>query len=184
MITTARRARALLLAVLVALATGCAPSGPTEEELVDMRAELAARPSLEEAVARYEQMQQLIRDRLDTEIGPFDWRTVLEGSEGGCGFLFPDMGGTSLGLPAWGFDAGIPDADWPRAKQIITEITTGYGFDTPTLQIDQPGRHRTTSADTTLGAQFIFSAEGLSTMQVTTGCHLRAADRPATGTVG
>lgn len=83
-------------------------------------------------------------------------------------------------MPPWGFDAGIPDAVWPRAKQIITEITAEYGFETPTLQIDEPGRHRTTGADLELGAHYEFVTEINTVMQVTTGCHLPEAKRPPT----
>lgn len=174
---------AAVLAALAVLLAGCglqpsdSPADLSEEDRVNRQAELAARPSLEAVVARYEQMQATIRDRLDAELGPFDWRIVREGDEGTCAGTFPGMGGVTRNLPPWGFDAGIPDADWPRAEQIITETVTEYGFETPTLQIDEPGRHKTTAADVELGAQFDFGTQVNTTMQVTTGCHLRQADR-------
>jgi hypothetical protein len=183
--TTALASVALAAALTVVLA-GCGielsdtPRELSQEERVTQQAELAARPSLETMVARYEEMQQRIRDRLDTEIGPFAWKVVRDGDQGGCGANFPGMGGLTRDLPPWGFDANIPDTDWPRAKQIVTEITAEYGFETPTLQIDRAGYHKTTGAGLELGAHYELGTQINTTMQVTTGCHLREADRTPT----
>lgn len=140
---------------------------------MDPKAVLSARLTSAEAVARYEQMQQRIRAQLDKELGPFPWKVVIEGTDAGCGRAFPqELGGIVVYLPSWGFDANIPDDEWPRAKQIVTTIAAQYGFAAPTLQIDKPGKHTTTGADTALGAQYDFGTQVATTLQVTTGCHL------------
>jgi len=112
---------------------------------MDPQTGLDARPRTGEMVARYEQMQQRIRDQLDAELGPFPWQVRSEGDRTGCGGEFADSAGVVVYLPRWGFEGGIPDADWPRAKQIVTEITAEYGFTTATLQIDRTGDHETSA---------------------------------------
>ena len=152
-----RRTRALAapvvaLALLTAVACG-APLPTSQEQPVRSYADLAARPRLEDIVARYEQMQQRIRDQLDTELGPFAWHQVIEPSPAGCGFDFPhEFGGSTLQLAAWGFDGPILDADWARARDITATITAEYGFTTTGLQIDEPGRHVIGGIDLELGA--------------------------------
>lgn len=174
---TTSLALALLATLLTGLLGGCGSPGARTEEPMDPRAELASRPSSEEVVARYEEMQQRIRDRIDAEIGPFGWYRVRDTSFSTCGFDFPhDLGGQTVGIGPWGFDSGIPDADWPRAQQAITEITAEYGFTELGVQINAPGRHKTTGADPVLGAYYEFGTEINTTMQITTGCHRPATD--------
>jgi hypothetical protein len=158
---------AAAIALVAALATGCTEEGPA----MDPAAELAARPSSQEIVTRYEQMELRIRDQLDAELGPFAWEVKRNGEQGGCGANFPNLGGVTTYLPSWGFDGNIADGDWPRAKQIVTGIIAEYGFTSPTLQIDKPGQHETSAADLALGAQFDLGTKVNTTMQTTTGCH-------------
>lgn len=178
-LTTRITAAVATAAVVVALAACGSPSDLSERERMDRQAELAARPASETVVSRYEQMQQRIRDRLDSEIGPFAWKTFHSGGESTCGTDFPNMGGRNVALPLWGFDGNLPDTDWPRAQQIFTEITAEYGFVSAGLQIDQPGRHRISGVDTRLGAHYDFGTQDNTTMQITTGCHPPAGGGPA-----
>jgi hypothetical protein len=182
-----RLRRALIAAVLTLLSTGLltltgcttgARGQLSEEERMDRVAELAARPRSEDMVARYEQMQQRIRDQLDTELGPFQWRQFREQSTSNCGFDFPVPDGQIVNLATWGFTGAIPDTDWPRAADIVTAITAEYGFNSTGLDIDTPGRHLITGTDTTLGAQYDLGTEVNTTMRVTTGCHLPAHTTP------
>lgn len=138
---------------------------------MDPAAQLAARPTSAQIVARYDEMQKKIRDRLDTAIGPFEWKIVRDGDNTGCGGNFSNLNGIVVFMKPWGFDSPIPDTNWPRAEQIITSITTQYGFTAPTLQIDQPGHHETTATDPSLGANYRFGTQINTTMQITTGCH-------------
>ena len=57
---------------------------------MDPQTGLDARPRTGEMVARYEQMQQRIRDQLDADLGPFPWQVRSEGDRTGCGGEFAD----------------------------------------------------------------------------------------------
>ena len=140
---------------------------------MDPSAQLARRPTSAQMVTRYEEMQKKIRDQLDAAIGPFPWRSDDPGDRAGCGGDFTNRGGVVVYLPRWEFTGNIRDADWPRAKEIITTVTAQYGMTTPTLQIDEAGRHTTTGVDPDLGANYDFGTQRNTTMQVTTGCHRR-----------
>jgi len=162
----------VLLATLVVLLNAC--SSP--EDTMDPAVELAARPTSEQMLTRYEQMYRDIQDRLDTEIGPFEWYQTREGGQAGCGTAFPaELGGRTVALPSWGFNGNIVDQDWARARDIITAVTVEYGFASGGVQIDEPGRHTLNAFDTTLGAYFTFGTDINTSMQTTTGCHLPAA---------
>jgi hypothetical protein len=171
------RASLLLLAALLLLA-GCATGSPghlTEEERVDRATELATRPPSDEAVARYEQMLQRIRDQLDTELGPYAWHPFHDQERGTCGSDFP-MPSQVVRLQSWGFDS--PIADWPTATRIVTTIATEYGFTAPEATIDKPAEnsqqhdlHRLVGTDPDLGADYQFTTNVNTIIGITTGCH-------------
>lgn len=167
--TTPVRAAAALAAL--ALLTACI--GPTpQEERMNAEAELAARPTSEEMISRYDRMQQRVRDALDAELGPVTWYLVDSGGEGTCGGAFAGIGGRNVYMDPWAFDGNIPDDRWPRARQIVADIAADYGFTPAGLQIDEPGRHSTNGVDDTLGAHYNFGTHVNTSLQVTTGCHL------------
>lgn len=139
---------------------------------MDPMAELAARPTLEQTLDRYEQMQQRIFDTLSAELGPYDWRTFSEGSGAGCGEDFPsDSPGETRSLPSWGFEEAISDTDWPRAEQIVTDITAEYGFTPPRTLADRTGQHDIAGVDT-YGGNYQFGTQINTVWRVATGCHL------------
>lgn len=160
----------LLTALLAALLTGCAVPLFQEDDM-DPAATLAARPPLTEVVTRYEEMQQRIRDRMDAEIGPFAWYQRRAGTASLCGQEFADVDAHRRYLAPWGFDSPISDLDWPRAHQIIVEITAEYGFSPAGLAVDEPGRHRAGGVDPVLGARYEIGTSRATSLQVTTGCH-------------
>jgi hypothetical protein len=174
--TPAAQLLALAAALLMALTAACSSPGEfTQEETVDAQAKLASRPTSEEMVTRYDQMQQRIRDRIDAELGPHTWFQANDGAESTCGFDFPtSLGGRTVHLPLWGFEGNIPDQDWPRARQLVADIAAKYGFASAGAQIDTPGRHDAGGIDTTLGAYYRFGTAVNTSIQVTTGCHLPA----------
>lgn len=141
----------------------------------DPMAELSARPTLEQALARYEQMQQRIFDTLSAELGPFVWQRISDGIGAGCGEDFPPGSpGQTKSLPLWGFEANIPDERWPRAVRLIADISDDYGFSPPTVLADRPGQHDIFASDG-YGGNYQFGTEVNTSWQVATGCH-----RPAT----
>jgi hypothetical protein len=166
-------AAALLAVLTVLLCVGCStPEPSTQEKAMDPQAELAARPTLEEMTARYDQMLQRIRDRLDTELGPFTWHESDGRTWGTCGRDFPShLGGYTTSPPSWVSDRNIPDDQWPRAQRIVADITAEYGFATMGLQIDKPGRHHTHGSEPNLGAYYDFGTYLATTLRVSSGCH-------------
>ncbi len=178
-----RRAAGVLAAALLAL-TACTTSAPVSsapEKPVDQRAVVLARPSLEQALSRYQEMQHRIQTELDAALGPHRWEQIDPGSENGCGRLFHDVrDGETRIMPLIGFRGGIPDPQWPAAEKIVTAAFADYGFTTAgQLRIDKPGRHELFAHDPSLDADFSFGAVLNTSFQTRTGCHLPAAKRPA-----
>ena len=161
----------VVVAVLVGALTSC--SGGNGEPVQDPQAVLDGRLTSQEITARYEQMEQRIRDQLNAELGPFTWENYpTHGRESTCGGDFTALDGMKeVTMQPWFFKGGISDADWPRAKRIVNQVIAEYGFTTPTLQIDKPGYHETSAVDLTLGAHFNMGTEANTSMQTTTGCH-------------
>jgi predicted LppA-like lipoprotein len=180
------RCRAVALLALSALTAllllaGCAPGSPTtptEQERMDRATELAARQPSDQAVARYEQMLHRIRDELDSTLGPHTWHPYRPQHAGGCGSDFPSPDGRIVQLQTWGFDATIPDTDWPTATRIVSTIANDYGFTTPQPAIDkpapgngQPALHSLSGTDSDLGASYQLTTNIDTVIAVTTGCH-------------
>ena len=166
-------AAAVAAALVLAATTACAPSLFGGQPVITYDT-LAARPRLEEMIARYEQMQQRIRDRIDAELGPQHWEQWREASVAGCDQDVWKLGGRARSLGSWGIDAPIPDRDWPRVHQIVAEVTGEYGFVTAGLAIDTPGHHLTNGVDPDLGAYYRLGSQLATSMRVATGCHLPA----------
>ncbi|OLT01039.1 hypothetical protein BJF90_06820 [Pseudonocardia sp. CNS-004] len=145
---------------------------------MDAGAELAARPTLEEITASYDQMLQRIRDRLDTELGPFTWYEADPRSWSNCGGEFTNLGGHTTSPPLWAFEDNIPDDKWPHAQRIVADITAEYGFATGGLGINTSGRHLTHGFDTTLGAHYRFGTHVATTLGVSSGCHRSTSPTP------
>lgn len=145
---------------------------------MDPMTELAARPTLEQTITTYEQMQQRVFEKLSAELGPFTWTRLREGhGSTGCGEDFPpNSPGRAESLASWGFDGNISDEQWPRAVQIIADVTAGYGFGKPKGLVDRPGQHDISGVDT-YGGNYQFGTQINTTWRVATGCHLPAAAR-------
>jgi hypothetical protein len=158
---------------MVLLCAGCGDPAPsTQEKTMDPQTELAARPTLEEMTARYDEMLQRIRDRLDADLGPFTWYVSGGRTWGGCGKTFPrHLGGYTTTSPLWVSDRNIPDDQWPHAKRIVADITAEYGFAIMGLQIEKPGNHTMGGIDTTVDAHYEFATQLATVLQVNSGCH-------------
>lgn len=169
-----------VLAAALTLTAGCGTGllgGPS----VDRRTELDARPSLEQAVSYYGEMQTQLRDRLSAEVGLLDWEVSDPPGGAGCGEDFAGMGGQTATTELWLVRQDIPDDDWPRAVQITTDILARYGFGTPAPVVDSPGDHEIAAYDR-FGAYFVFGTKVATVMRVSTGCHLPDGARAAAST--
>lgn len=172
-----RLAVAVLLAVLAALAAGCANRTPEGGTVQEQRATLATRPTIDEITARYQQMQAEIRERLVAEIGMSEWvkRSDLTGSS--CGD-FPDVPtATSRSLGVWFSEGNLPDARWSQTLAIATEVTGRYGFAPPQIIVDRPGDHVIVGIDQ-YGASYQLSTAVNTTFSVSTGCHRNPPNSP------
>lgn len=168
---------AAALAAVLALTAGCG-TDLLGGALVDRRAELEARPSLEQAVAHYDDMLTQLRDRLSTDVGPLAWEIARPPGGAGCGTDFSGLDGSTATTELWLVRQNIPDDDWTRAVQIATEILTRSGFDPPTPLVDRPGDHEIVAYDR-FGAYFVFGTKEGTILRISTGCHLPDAARTA-----
>ncbi|GAA0531381.1 hypothetical protein GCM10011581_04640 [Saccharopolyspora subtropica] len=164
----------VLLALCALLAVGCAdqPGDPLDDgEEVDAQT-LQQRPSMEEVTARYEQMQQKLRDRLSADLGlTTAWVDDGESGSSGCKEA-PDVPGAEKhSLNIWTYHGNIPDSQWPQAQRIATEVAGEYGFGAPEVILDRPGEHNIVLHDS-FGADLDFATSTNTIMRVHTGCHL------------
>lgn len=140
----------------------------------DPRSLLHQRPSIEEISERYEQMQQRLLDRLNTEVGPLSWAMSDPVSRAGC-TEFPDVfDAESRVLESWRAPGNLPDDQWPLAVEIVQEITVEYGFGEPEIIVNRSGDHEIIGNDQ-YGAVYQFGTAADTVLMITTGCHLLAA---------
>ncbi|GAA2811738.1 LppA family lipoprotein [Saccharopolyspora taberi] len=168
-----RLGKALPLIAGGALLAACAtPSAPNDEgPMEDPRAALRQRPSIEEISARYDQMQQRLRDRLSAEVGAAGWEVSAPVSRAGCTELPEVHDAESWVLDSWKSPGNLPDAEWSRAVAIVGEVTGEYGFGAPEAVVDRPGDHEITAKDP-FGAVYQFGTASNTMLMVSTGCHL------------
>lgn len=162
--------------MLAVLAAGCANQTPEGGTVQEQQATLAQRPTIDEITARYERMQAELRQRLVSEIGISEWvkRSELTGS--GCGD-FPDLpNAESRSLGNWRSEGNLPDARWPQAQAIVTEVTGRYGF-APDFVVDRPNDHTIIGIDQ-YGASYEFGTAVNTVLGVSTGCHLNPPGSP------
>ncbi|MPZ66586.1 MAG: hypothetical protein GEU83_14100, partial [Pseudonocardiaceae bacterium] len=120
-----------MVAIAATLAAGCAGQSPGGGTVDEQQATLAARPTIDEMTAQYEQMQAELRQRLVDEIGIREWIQDSEGNRSGCGDFSDVPTAESRSLASWYAPGNLPDARWPQALAIVTEVTGRYGFAPP-----------------------------------------------------
>lgn len=158
------------------LATACA-SGPEPSDggnMTDPLSVLQQRPSMAEVTARYEEMQQKLRDRLSAGLGlATPW--VDEGNTGqaACqGEEFSNVSGAEEhSLRTWLYRGNIPDDQWAQAQQIAVDVTKEYDFKELEVVVNRPGDHKVEMRDG-FGAQLQFGTAVNTIMSLRTGCHL------------
>lgn len=174
----ARLARLLaMVAAAAILAAGCAAQNSEGGTVEQQQATLAARPTIDEMTARYERMQAELRQRLVDEIGITDWDKISELSGSGCGDFSDVPTAESRSLTSWGSEGNLPDARWPQAVAIATEVTGRYGFAPPEVVVDRPGSHRIVGTDQ-YGATYKFGTINNTSIGVSTGCHRNPPGNP------
>ncbi|KAA5837115.1 LppA family lipoprotein [Saccharopolyspora hirsuta] len=166
--------RLALLVLSALLITGCAgqPDTPDGGSMEDQTSTLQERPSMEEITARYEEMQQKIRDRFTAELGlATPWIDDGDPGQAGCG-EFPDTPEAEKHtLNRWLYEGNIPDDQWPRALQIADEVAAEYGFVERQVILDRPGNHKIEIRDR-FGGWLQLGTNVNTVLRVRTGCHL------------
>ncbi|MPZ67797.1 MAG: hypothetical protein GEU83_20705 [Pseudonocardiaceae bacterium] len=160
-----------------ALTVGCAGQSPGGGTVDEQQATLAARPTIDEMTAQYEQMQAELRQRLVDEIGVTEWVKISELSGSGCGDFSDVPTAESRRLASWGSEGNLPDDRWPQAQAIATEVTGDYGFAPPETIVDRPGSHRIVGTDQ-YGATYEFGTINNTSIGVSTGCHRNPPGSP------
>lgn len=172
-----RLTRLVIVVMLTTLVVGCSDPASERGTVQEQQATLAARPTIQEITAHYERMQTELRQRLVAEIGVSEWVKRSEPSASGCSD-YPGIGGESRGLGFWGSDGNLPDARWPQALEIITEVTGDYGFTPPEIVVDRPSEHQIVGTDQ-YGATYNFGTAVNTSLSVATGCHRNPQANPA-----
>ncbi|MGP4019239.1 LppA family lipoprotein [Saccharopolyspora sp. 5N708] len=167
--------RKLGLLILCALLVGGCASEPEPSDggsMEDQRSVLQQRPSMEEVTAKYEEMQQKLRDRLSAELGlATAWVNDGDAGEAGCA-EFPDVAGAEKhSLDRWLYQGNISDSQWPQAERIADEVSSEYGFTEREVVVDRPADHKVEIRDD-FGAALQFGTAVNTILSLRTGCHL------------
>jgi hypothetical protein len=138
--------------------------------------ELMNRPTIDEAIKRYEEMRATIRDRLTQEFNLSQWTEQQESSRfSGCAPQFSEVDqkdSSKKYLPRW-FASSPLIASWKQAKQIVAEVSKGYGFNRVSLDVEKPDDVEFNLNDQ-YGAELSFGSAKNTVLTLTTGCHLSA----------
>jgi hypothetical protein len=155
----------VLLAVVLAL-PACSGGDPMNAS----REALEGQPTLEQAVDTLGEMAAEVERRLGGELGLTAWSTSLQAGQSFCGEGEVEDARTAS-LPTRKLTGGVPDADWERAVDVVSDVASGYGFGPPERVVDRPGEHEVVLVDDR-EALVRFGTLQNATLEVVTGCHL------------
>lgn len=161
------------LAATAALVVGGCDSSPSEDDVNEMFSQLMQRPDLETAQAEYLALLERIRTRLVDDLGIKPFIPAEESVRGAaCPGELSEVDEAEVRFYPSAYSRGtISDADWPRAVEIVTSITSKHGFGEPKTVVDRSGDHEVAIYDT-YGAELIFGTAKNTIVGLTTGCHL------------
>jgi hypothetical protein len=159
----------LLSCVITLSACGNEGNDMSQEEKF---AELLKRPNEEQIVARYDNMQQMIADKLATAFSLPAWtRDEATAGEALCGHEFINLGSDAgtKSLPILSTAASIPD-QWGQAVRIAEYIARDNGFGPPQEIVDRVGQHQLDFKDA-WGGRLTMGSQIHTVLSVRTGCH-------------
>jgi hypothetical protein len=137
------------------------------------QAQLATRPTLDEAIAGYEKVRTELRERLSADFGVAGWTEEPGSAEfSGCAPQFPaltEQEASKKFLPRWYAPTSLLPR-WDKVKPIVREVASGYGFTTVALDTNQAGDAELNLTDQ-LGAQLSVGTGKNTVLSLTTGCH-------------
>ncbi len=138
------------------------------------QAQLAARPTLDEAIVGYEKLRTSLRERLTRDFGVAGWTEEPGSAEfSGCAPQFPaltEQDASKKFLPRWYASTSLLPR-WDQVKQAVREVAGGHGFTTVALDANQAGDAELNLTDQ-LGAQLSIGTSKNTVLSLTTGCHL------------
>jgi hypothetical protein len=150
------------------------PSSETPVPSQQQYAELLRRPTIDEAVARYEEARKTLQTKLTDGLGITGWADKHDGRQSGCVNEFPGVDSRDAVRAFLSFitaPKGISGEQWADAKRIATEVGAGHGFTKPGLQTNKPPTFEFELRDQ-YGATLTLSAGTATVISIETGCHL------------
>lgn len=161
------------LAAAAALVVGGCDSSSSEDDVNEMFNKLMQRPDIEAVQADYFALLERIRTRLVDELGIKAFIPDKEPFSGAaCPGEMSDVKEAQVRFyPSAQSPGTISDADWPRAVEVVTEITSKNGFGEPKTVVDRQGDHEVAIYDD-YGAELIFGTAKNTIVGLSTGCHL------------
>ncbi len=142
--------------------------------------QLRARPSFEQLEREYLAMLDEMRAALSGVVPALRWRTPRSSVRGGslCREPFTTVDGAAIGDYDSGSALGnVPDADWPRAVQVVAGIAARHGLTQLTPLTDRPGDH-VVNISGPWGQSLEFGTAVDTTLAVFGPCLLHASARP------
>lgn len=167
------RVFASLAAAAALVVSGC-DSGPSEDDVNEKFQQLMQRPDIETVDADYSALLERIRTRLvdELDITPFIPNEDRPMSQSACPGELSAVDEAHVRRYTSGHSPGtISDADWPRAVDLVTDITSKHGFGEPKTVVDRKGDHEVAIYDR-YGAELIFGSARNTILSLATGCHL------------
>jgi hypothetical protein len=101
------------------------------------------------------------------------WSDRGNPAEAGCND-FADPEGETRFLSGLKLTDGVPDAQWPAAVRIVTEIVDPAGFGAPDTVVNKPGEHEVVWRGKR-GSRLTFGSAVHATLDAEVGCHLPSA---------
>ncbi|TQF74870.1 hypothetical protein FK531_02005 [Rhodococcus spelaei] len=187
--TSGGRAAVVAVLAVAAMTAGaaCASTGTGERvgnsEAARRTEILAARVSLEEAVARAASMGQEIRIAVAAAVPAGSWRPNRPPSGAGNCEGFTHTAGQSRTTGTWVLEGGIPDERWPAALAALRSVIDRRGYGAPIVAVDRRNDHalRIYGPD---DAYLWFGSGANAVLDVATGCHLPDSKRPRSAAAG
>lgn len=169
-----RLAALVLAAALLAPVAACsAISGAPEAEPLAL---LQSRPSYEQAVQTYTQMDQEIRDAVTAEVPSLTWFLDDKGLGAGCSTPFDNLGGESLALGNWTAEGPVPDEQWRAVEAAAHEVAARYGLVETIVLLDRRDDHEVRFGNPDDGTYTDLGSKVNTVMGTVTGCFLPEAE--------
>ena len=165
---------AIVLAIVLVL-TGCAGplGGGSKVSMEDAVKELQARPDIEQTMIKYNQLMTDIKNALTTAGVTGAWEQSHDAGAGACNDYgnegANELNAENRSTPSWA-STGIPEADWPRALEILKRVTAAAGFTTMEVPQNKPGNHDL-FIQGPYGAVLDFGTQVNTVMSIRSGCH-------------